>query len=165
MVGKYKLELYNKKLRYSMEIKRKYTILRGNSATGKSEFFDMLLSARKGLAILECDVKVLPATSINALEQESGCIIVLDEDDIGASMNSDDFLSRIKASDNYFILITRLALDGLPIALKEIYELTSYTKDRVDKPYTETTLKQRFNEGSYFVHKDKILSVLGELRL
>ena len=44
MTGKYDIILYNNKVHYYFTIKRNITILRGDSATGKSEFIRLLTS-------------------------------------------------------------------------------------------------------------------------
>ena len=44
MKGKYKIIVQNKKLRYDLEIKRNITIIKGDSATGKTTLIDMLRS-------------------------------------------------------------------------------------------------------------------------
>lgn len=42
MVGKYHIEIYSNKLKYEFDIKRNLTVIRGNSATGKSQLIRML---------------------------------------------------------------------------------------------------------------------------
>lgn len=44
MVGKYSIRIYNKKVRYDLSIKRKYTVIRGSSATGKTYLRDLLIA-------------------------------------------------------------------------------------------------------------------------
>lgn len=46
MKGKYYITVQNKKLRYELEVKRNITIIRGDSATGKTTLIEMLESAR-----------------------------------------------------------------------------------------------------------------------
>ena len=45
MKGKYYITVQNKKLRYELEVKRNITIIRGDSATGKTTLIEMLESA------------------------------------------------------------------------------------------------------------------------
>ncbi len=42
MVGKYSIEVYNKKVHYFLTVKRNITILRGNSASGKTELIRLI---------------------------------------------------------------------------------------------------------------------------
>lgn len=42
MKGKYRITVQNKRIRYDFEIKRNITIIRGDSATGKTALVDMI---------------------------------------------------------------------------------------------------------------------------
>ena len=42
MKGKYRIIVENKKIRYDFEIKRNITIIKGDSATGKTTLADMI---------------------------------------------------------------------------------------------------------------------------
>ena len=42
MRGKYRIIVQNKRIRYSFEIKRNITVIRGDSATGKTVLIDMI---------------------------------------------------------------------------------------------------------------------------
>ena len=60
MVGKYKLEIYNNRVHFELEIKRNITIIQGNSATGKTTLINMIseyerLGNGSGIT-LKCDV-------------------------------------------------------------------------------------------------------------
>lgn len=150
MVGKYSIRIYNKKVRYDLSIKRKYTVIRGSSATGKTYLRDLLES---GSANVECkvDVLALPKSKFlysSILKDKSNSIIVIDEDVDG--INTSEFADLLKSSDNYFILFTREKLAYLPISVEEIYKFKNTTKyNNLEKAYTVTTL------DSYFESIDK----------
>ena len=42
MKGKYRVSVQNKKIKYDFEIRRNITIIRGDSATGKTTLIDMI---------------------------------------------------------------------------------------------------------------------------
>ena len=42
MVGKYHLRIEDKKVRYDLDIKRKYTLIKGSSAMGKTYLRDIV---------------------------------------------------------------------------------------------------------------------------
>ena len=42
MTGKYDIEVYNKRVHYHLTIKRNITVIRGDSATGKTELLRMI---------------------------------------------------------------------------------------------------------------------------
>ena len=45
MKGKYRIIVENKKIRYDFEVKRNITIIKGDSATGKTTLADMISEA------------------------------------------------------------------------------------------------------------------------
>lgn len=93
MIGKYDIEVVTRKVDYQLTVERNITILRGNSATGKSTLY-------------------------RAIKQS---IVFVDE---GAKfINTEEFATAIKKSDNYYVLITRQDLGNLPYSIHEIYEL------------------------------------------
>ena len=47
MKGSYHIRVENKRLRYDLDIRRNITIIRGDSATGKTTLIEMLQSAEK----------------------------------------------------------------------------------------------------------------------
>ena len=49
MKGKYHVVVQNKRVHYEFDIKRNITVIRGDSATGKTTLYDMIaLAARQG---------------------------------------------------------------------------------------------------------------------
>lgn len=118
MYGRYDIIVETKRLRYELTVQRKYTVIRGNSGTGKSELYRTLSRAPFGGVRVECAVKLLPldATSImsDIPRKNKGGIIVIDEDDIN-TVGVSKLVSIMKESDNYFILITRRKLSELSV--------------------------------------------------
>ena len=47
MKGSYHIIVQNKRIRYEFDIRRNITIIRGDSATGKTTLFDMITLAAK----------------------------------------------------------------------------------------------------------------------
>ena len=127
MKGKYNVVVSDYDTEYYISIERKYTILRGNSATGKSYFCKLLNAPRNDAINVDCDVTIRNIVTIddfNTFSKLSGRILVIDESsDIFENIN--EYMKAMSMSDNYFILITRDRLRGLPISTKEIYELKS----------------------------------------
>ncbi|MCR4746027.1 MAG: hypothetical protein K5894_12475 [Lachnospiraceae bacterium] len=128
MVGRYELNLYNNKLHYKMVINRNITILRGDSASGKSEFIRLL-----GL------YNSNPASSGITLICEKVCTVLNEEnwklftssfnnriffaDEGNAFLRSKEFADTVKGSDNYFVIISRESLPQLPYSIDEVYGL------------------------------------------
>ena len=55
------------------------------------------------------------------MENSSGNIFFIDEEN--SFINTEEFASMVKESDNYFVLITRENLYNLPYSVDEIYGL------------------------------------------
>lgn len=147
MIGKYHLRIENKKVRYDLDIKRKYTIIRGNSAIGKTYLRDILLS-KETKVFCKLRVTVLPKQKndyLDILSISDNRLIVIDEDVEG--IDSEEFANLLKSSNNYFIIFSRIKLTFLPISLEEIYEFTSVTKyNNINTPYTLTSIKNTYRD-------------------
>lgn len=128
MLGKYTIEVKSKKLSYKLEIKRKITILRGDSGTGKTTLIRMIMLARRKNSPYEvnCEKQCLAFTNdslveMNDISKYSNSILFFDEDiDF---IQTKEFARIVKYSDCYFVIATRENLATLPYSCKEIYEL------------------------------------------
>ncbi len=133
MRGKHRVIVQNNKLHYEFDIKRNITIIKGDSATGKTTLIDMIrlaqnLGESSGIE-LSCDVpcRVLEGPDWKLLLSNiHEHIIFIDEEN--AFINSEDFAEEVSKSDNYFVLITRENLYNLPYSVEEIYGIHSSGK-------------------------------------
>lgn len=133
MKGKHTVIVQNNKLHYEFEIKRNITIIQGDSATGKTTLIDMIrqfsvLGASSGIDIT-CDVpvRILEGPDWKLILQNiKGNILFIDEGN--SFINTVEFASLVRSSDNYFVLITRENLYNLPYSVEEIYGLHSSGK-------------------------------------
>lgn len=126
MTGKYHIKIRNKYVTYEFEVKRKYTIIRGDSATGKTYMVRLLNS---NVTEIKCEVgiSVLPNSNWDILLREvHNQIFVIDED--FEAMKSNKFIDAMNRSDNYFILITRQELKGLTCNAVEEIKYINYKK-------------------------------------
>ena len=128
MKGKYKVIVRNNKLHYEFEIKRNITIIQGDSATGKTTLINMLRQAENlgessGVDVLSnVPCRILEGVSWKLiLQNTAGPIFFIDEEN--AFINTEEFASEVRGSDNYFVLITRENLYNLPYSVEEIYGL------------------------------------------
>ena len=132
MIGKFDIEIYNKRVHYFLTIKRNITILQGNSATGKTELIRLISEyeengASSGIT-LKCDVKCTVLTSANwelVLSTLKKHIIFIDE--TAKFSKSQRFAECVRGSDNYFVIVTRDDLEQLPYSIDEIYGLRTDT--------------------------------------
>ena len=143
MKGKYSVFVQNNRLRYEFTISRNITIIRGDSATGKTTLLDLLNAYdRDGDSsgvLVKCDV---PCVVIGGQRWEDNLqfihnsIVFIDE--CNRFIKSEDFAVRVKESDNYFVIVTRDDLPNLPYSVKEIYGIRESGK--------YAGLKQVYNE-------------------
>lgn len=158
METKYDILIQNKRdIQFKFTIRRKFTILRGNSATGKSTLFQMVSdanSSRFSGVTISCNapIKALYETGYKyELENESGNIYIIDED--FGPLKSKEFAAIVSKSEDCFILITRESLPGIPYSYKEIYEIkTSGKYHSFENVYTEY---DKFHECDHIVTEDE----------
>lgn len=128
MKGKHRIVVKNNRLQYEFAIKRNITIIQGDSATGKTTLINMLRQAENlgessGIDVIsDVPCRVLEGSNWKIiLENSSGNIFFIDEEN--SFINTEEFASMVKESDNYFVLITRENLYNLPYSVDEIYGL------------------------------------------
>lgn len=143
MRGSYRIRISNSKIAYDFTVKRNITIIKGNSATGKTTLINLIneyyeAGTKSGIE-LRADV---PCRTLSGrdwsvlLPSIHGSIVFIDEDNVFVS--SDEFSEAVKNSDNYYVIITREGLSNLPYSVNEIYGI------RVSGKYAG--LKQVYNE-------------------
>ena len=128
MIGKYDITLYNNKVHYHLIIERNITVLRGNSASGKSEFIRLLSAynsnpASSGITLI-CDKKCFVLTEENWIlftDTYNNSIFFVDEGN--TFLKTKKFAETVKGADNYFVIISREKLPQLPYSIDEIYGL------------------------------------------
>lgn len=139
MTGNYNIELTTKRVRFVFEVKKKYTIIRGDSGTGKSTFANYIMKYQlygDSLGIdLKCDIPIKRVFNAEDFRTFNGCILVIDEGD--AVLRADNIVSLFKDSDNYFIILSREKLGYLPYGCKDIYEIKS---NRIQNKFYELRL-------------------------
>lgn len=133
MKGTHSITVKNNVLQYKFEIRRNITIIRGDSATGKTTLVDMIREyyengEQSGVA-LQCDKQcvVLEGRQWKVLlENIQDSIVFIDEGN--AFVASREFAEEVKRSDNYFVIVTRESLATLPYSVEEIYGIKSSGK-------------------------------------
>ena len=126
MKGKYHVIVQNRRVKFEFDIKRNITIVRGDSATGKTTLVSLIdtydrLGADSGIEV-SCQRRCLTINNSNwesVLNSVSECIVFIDEEN--TIIKSDEFARKIKDTDNYYVIITRENLPNLPYSVEEIY--------------------------------------------
>lgn len=143
MKGKHLVTIKNNVLRYQFEIRRNITIIKGDSATGKTTLIDMVReyfeNGEQSGVSLQCDKTciVLEGRQWKVLiENIHDSIVFIDEGNL--FITTDEFSSAVKKSDNYYVIVTREGLPNLPYSVDEIYGIKSSGK--------HGTLQQTYQE-------------------
>lgn len=126
MKGKYHIVVQNSRVKFEFDIKRNITIVKGDSATGKTTLVSLIdtydrLGADSGIEI-SCAKRCLTINNSNwesVLNSVSNCIVFIDEEN--TIVKSEDFARKIQATSNYYVIITREDLPNLPYSVEEIY--------------------------------------------
>lgn len=163
MKGSYHIVVQTKKLRYELDIRRNITIIRGDSATGKTTLIQLIeqaasLGESSGVEVV-CDrpCRTLSGADWNLLlpnlhEQ----IIFLDEEN--RFIKSQDFAEAVKASDCYFVIVTREDLPNLPYSVDEIYGIhTSGKYHDLKRTYHELYHIYSVEPAENAIHPEAVL--------
>ncbi len=126
MKGKYHIIVQNSRVKFEFDIKRNITIVRGDSATGKTTLVSLIdtydrLGVDSGVEVY-CSRRCLTVNNSNwesVINSVSECIVFIDEEN--TVIKSDDFARKIKDTNNYYVIITRENLPNLPYSVEEIY--------------------------------------------
>ena len=143
MKGSYRIIIQNSKVRYDFEIRRNITIIKGNSATGKTTLIELIWEyyengEESGIQFsCERECAVLAGRDWEAtLATKSKCILFIDEGN--RFVHSTEFAKAIQNTDNYYVIVTREGLVNLPYSTEEIYGIRESGK--------YASLKQVYNE-------------------
>ena len=125
MVGAYHITVSTRYLKYEFTIRRNITVIKGNSATGKTTLIELIREYNEqedsGIFLQSAKpcVVIYGRNWREQLEKISGCIVFIDES--GRFTRSEEFARAIQGTDNYYVIVSREKLDNLPFSIEEIY--------------------------------------------
>lgn len=126
MKGTHKVVIQAKRIRFTFTLRRNLTIVRGDSATGKTTLVDMVqqhMDNPTGSPVeITCDKKCCALAGALWKDTLSGIhdsIVFIDEGN--EFVETPDFARTIAATDNYYVIVTRESLPTLPYSVEEIY--------------------------------------------
>lgn len=133
MKGTHRVVVENKRIKYDFEILRNLTVLRGDSATGKTTLVEMIREYYEngidsGIR-LQCDKEctVLSGRGWKSeLSEMNDSIVFIDEGN--EFVFTDEFAEYIRDTDNYYIIVTRESIPSLPYSVEEIYGIKNSGK-------------------------------------
>jgi hypothetical protein len=117
-------------VRFDFEIDRNVSIIRGNSATGKTTLINMIvdyhnLGKASGVTVI-CDVNCVAMINQGSnwkafLDSIHSSIVFIDEGE--PYVRTVEFAEHISGTDNYYVIATRDNLYYIPYSVDAIYEL------------------------------------------
>ena len=127
MVGHHYIEISNKRISYKFTIERNISIIRGDSATGKSELLRLIneysnYGVDSGIE-LKSDVNLVVIDSSNWKEHMNDKNTILFIDEVNYVYKTTEFVRLLKKSDCYCVIISRESLDTLPYSINSIYKM------------------------------------------
>lgn len=145
------IRLSDRYVDYSFTIDTKFTLLQGNSATGKTTLYELFRLYSQNHLNINCtgysDLAILPDTKTyslypDMLMRKTNTVYILNE--THSLFNTPDFEKLLMRSDNYFIIISREQrfrdlLDN-QYSIKRIYSSGKYhTFEEIDTLSPELT--------------------------
>ena len=143
MKGEHRIILQNQRVHYDLTIKRNITLIRGDSATGKTTMIGMLalyerLGKSSGISLSsDKTIRVLAGMQWrDYLSSMHDSIVFIDEQD--DFVTKQEFAEAIQDTDNYYVLINRDSLPNLPYSVEEVYGIRASGKfHELHKTYNE----------------------------
>lgn len=143
MIGRYKVCIKAQRVIYNFYLNNKVTIIRGDSASGKTTLYDLIVDYRSDKESSGIDISITPNCNIipfSSLLWEEGArpensIIIIDEH--FKYLSNHDFNTFLNTSNNYFIISDRDDTGNLDFGIEDMYELhTSGKYTTFNKMYT-----------------------------
>ncbi len=135
MKGSYEIIVQNRRLQYKFTISRNITILRGDSATGKTTLIEMIhsyqLNGEQSGINVSCKKKCVTVDGNDwqiVLSQIEDSIVFIDEGN--PFVYSQDFAEAVKNSSNYYVIAIRNHLYNLPYSITEIYGIENVSGNK-----------------------------------
>jgi hypothetical protein len=134
MKGSYHFRVKSKKTLFDFEIRRNITVIKGDSATGKTTLLHMLyeylrVGKESGYSVsTNARYYVYLRKEVgrdwkDALFPLANTIIFIEENN--DFVFTEDFAAFVKNSGNYFVVVNRSPLKMLPYSIHEIYEIVT----------------------------------------
>ena len=142
MKGKYHFKVRSKRALFDFTIRRNITILKGDSATGKTTLLHMLYEylrvGRESGFTVSSDASYFVYLRKEVGRDWKDALFPLKNTIIFIEENNDfvfgrDFADFVKSSGNYFVLVNRAPFRMLPYSIHEIYEIITAGKKKKNK--------------------------------
>lgn len=153
MKGRYHFRVKSKKVLFEFTIRRNITVIKGDSATGKTTLLHMLyeylrVGRESGYAVTaDTEYYVYLRKEVGRDWQEAlfpleHTIIFIEENN--NFVFSEEFAEFVRNSNNYFVLVNRAPFKMLPYSVHEIYEIVTHGQ-RADMKESYHVLKELYS--------------------
>lgn len=141
MVGKYDISISTRRVRYDFSIKRKYTIINGDSGSGKTRLVKLIRGASRNRQIkIISGASIVGVSSVDDLYREidKGCmgpvIYFIDEGvcrDLLIRDYGREFARKTAEVEGYFVLISRASFPCIPTGMLDVYNIAGGVESSV----------------------------------
>lgn len=151
------LEIKGKRINYLLEIQDRITIIRGDSATGKTTMAKIISQQLRGInngftINTDFNLKEVVIDNIEYPDLDHNNLYLLDE---GSLETSNEFANFVNKSRSHFIIISRDRMPNIIYSFESIYEF--YNDNGVTK------LKRRYRElNDRYINKSKLNKLITE---
>ncbi len=135
MKGKYDILVKNNRVQYKFSVERNITILKGDSATGKTTLIEMIAAYQRNQMQSGVEIRCEKNCCVidgyqweKSISDIKESIVFIDEGD--AFVKTKEFAAQIKNTDNYYVIATRSTLPSLPYSILEIYGIKNKSGNR-----------------------------------
>lgn len=134
MNGIYNIFIKNRRLEYNFNLNSKVTIIRGNSASGKTTLHNIISDYLLDSESSNIDISITPQCNIIAYDsvfwdrgdRPDNSIVFIDEH--FRYLNDHEFNRFLNTSNNYFVITDRDDTGNIDYGIKDIYELHTSQK-------------------------------------
>lgn len=169
MKGKYYFRVKSKKVFFEFTVKRNITVIKGDSASGKTTLLHMLyeylrVGKESGYSVsTNAEYYVYLRREVgrdwkDAMFSLENTIIFIEENN--EFVFSREFADFVKTSGNYFVLVNRAPFKMLPYSIHEIYEIVTNRK-RTDIKESYHELREIYSNYP-IIENNKIQHVIAE---
>ena len=133
MKGKIDVSVSNGNVKYEFQLRRNLTIIRGDSATGKTTLIELIreydeAGFQSGVELrCEKECRVLEGRDWKILLQSMRDSIVFIDEENGF-VRTNEFAEEVQKTGLYFVIVTRAYLPNLPYSVEEIYGIRTSGK-------------------------------------
>jgi hypothetical protein len=169
MKGSYHFRVKSKKVIFEFDMRRNITVIKGESATGKTTLLHMLYEylrvGKESGYIVSADVNYYVYLRHEVGRDWKDTLYPLKDTVIFIEENNNfvfgqEFAEFVKNSGNYFVIVNRSPLKMLPYSIQEIYEIVT-NKKRADIKESYHELKEIYSNYP-ILENNKIENIVTE---